>query len=54
MLLIYKPSFSVNDQYNLQWLSEISNSSKLETYKLIKDSFDFENYLSLVKIQSLE
>jgi hypothetical protein len=38
----------IYDQYNQQWLSEISNSSKLETYKIIKDSFDFEKYLSLV------
>ena len=39
----------IYDQYYQQWFSEIENSTKLEIYKIIKDNFEIEKYLSCVK-----
>lgn len=39
----------IHDQYFQQWLSEISNSTKLETYCVIKDKFEAEKYLTFVQ-----
>ena len=39
---------SIYDQFYQQWFSELRNSSKLETYCLIKTNFERESYLEQV------
>ena len=38
----------IYDQYYQQWFSEINNSSKLDTYSLIKSTFGKEKYLDCI------
>jgi len=37
------------DNYYQSWYANINNSSKLETYCLLKDTFGFEEYLDFIK-----
>ena len=43
---------SIYDQYLQQWYADVRDLSKLHTYSIIKTSFEFENYLNHVNIDS--
>ena len=42
----------IYDQYYQSWHRDLNNSSKLETLKCLNKGFDFEKYLSCIKIDS--
>jgi hypothetical protein len=48
IMLLQSLQKKITDQYQQIWLTEIKSNNKLETYELLKNAFNKENYIDIL------